>query len=174
MTRHACDSTRFSKFSGWLRALGTPPEFRKEESPAPFSESFTSVHISNQNLDYVWHNHKRNWLITIEEKTRGGMLNNGAAFAQRDTHAVLSGMLAFASENDCYPKNARGGFVKVSYRGHYLIVLENTSPSDGAIAINGIDATTDDLLHILLHGFWPDGAPGTGTFAKRLIKEIAQ
>ena len=101
---------------------------------------------SAQNLDYIWHNYKQNWLITIEEKRYGSR----CTFAQRDTHGIVAQMLEMASGTQC--RNERGQLVKVEYRGHYVIVFSNTNPEDGAIRINNQPATTDDLLRLLTTG----------------------
>lgn len=96
-------------FSDWLRSLTGP---------------LSSKVFSAQNLDYIWHNYKENWFITIEEKRFGG----NTSFAQRDTHMIVSGLLKAASGANV--KNARGKFVDVEYRGHYVIRFSQTTPDD--------------------------------------------
>lgn len=105
--------------------------------------------FSAQNLDYIWHNWKKNWIILIEEKRYGGMVNKRAEFAQRDTHGVVSQMLEIASGS--VVNTARGPRL-CEYRGYYRIVFENTSPDDGWMTINGEPADEKDLLRLLYTG----------------------
>jgi len=171
MTRQACDSSKFTAFSQWLRWLGVPIYARDKNSihyptagNAPFNYCYQSSFVSLQNLDYVWHNHADNWCITIEEKTRGGMRNSGAAFAQKDTHAYISGALKFAFEKGACVLNGRNYYVKFRYFGHYLVIFDGLTPSDGDFQINGISAVEEDLLHILKFGKWPTGRAGDGEY----------
>jgi len=102
--------------------------------------------FSAQNLDYVWHNYKQNWLITIEEKRFGSK----CSFAQRDTHGIVAQMLAAAS--GATVKNERGKSISIEYRGHYVIVFSETDPDDGTMTINNKPATKADLLKLLTTG----------------------
>lgn len=114
-------------FSEWLRAL-----------PAPLS----SRNVSNQNLDYVWHDYRRNYILTIEEKRFG----RAPTAAQNDTHGVVAQMLAFA---DGHPVLTLKGMRPVRYFGHYVIRFENTNPDDGRLWINGRLCTRDRLVKLL-------------------------
>lgn len=105
--------------------------------------------FSAQNLDYIWHNYLENWIILIEEKRYGGMMNKGARRAQEDTHGVVAQMLAIASGSVV---NTMRGPRKCDYRGYYRIVFENTSPDDGGMTINGEPATEKDLMRLLYTG----------------------
>jgi len=105
--------------------------------------------FSAQNLDYIWHNYQDNWLITIEEKRYGGMRNGGAEKAQADTHGVVIQLLQKAS--GAIVKTMRG-MRRAEYRGHYVIVFENTTPDDGCFSINGKQSELTELLSLLETG----------------------
>jgi len=123
-------------FSDWLREL-----------EGPLSSKFVSV----QNLDYIWHNFKQNWFITIEEKRFGG----GTSFAQRDTHAIISQLLEKASGS--IVQNARKKDVRIEYRGHYIIRFSQTIPDDSERTIiehksKSTQIDKDGLLQLLQTG----------------------
>lgn len=121
-------------FSQWLRDL-----------PAPLDSSV----ISNQNLDYVWHNYRTpSWLILLEEKRFAGAQNA----AQKDTHNIIAQLLELSS----------GATVKtmrderaVEFRGYYLIVFEKTTPDDSDwVTVNGTkyDAPKETITRLLTEG----------------------
>ena len=132
MTRSHNGHQEATPFSHWLRQLPTPLDSRN---------------VSNQNLDYVWHDYRRNYLLTIEEKRFGGT----ATSAQQDTHGVIAQMLA--NSNGLHVHTARG-VRPVTYFGHYLVRFQNTTPEDGNMWINGIESTKTDLLEILAFRHW--------------------
>lgn len=105
--------------------------------------------FSAQNLDYIWHNYRESWLITIEEKRYGGMRNGLAEAAQQDTHGVVTQMLQKAS--GAIVKTMRG-IKRAEYRGHYVIVFKNTTPDDGSFTINGKPSELTELLSLLETG----------------------
>jgi hypothetical protein len=112
---------RGTPFGNWLRELPSPLDSR---------------HISNHNLDYIWHNYVEDWLITIEEKQHGGKSSK----AQLDTHRVIFQLLRIASRTEQTIRlgayRRRKG--KVEYRGHYIISFENTTPDNSKwVTING-------------------------------------
>ena len=133
MTRAANNPNDFTPFSHWLRAL-----------PDPLSSRV----ISNQNLDYIWHNYRESWLITIEEKRHGGSVPP----AQQDTHYIIEQMLTASSG---LRVQTLRGIRPIEYRGHYVIRFENTTPDDGRIWINDTQATKHDLLRLLSGGKTP-------------------
>ena len=93
----------------------------------------SSSFFDNENLDYIWFQYRDGWFITIEEKQYGGI----SSPAQKDTHGMISQMLRFATDNGCEVDTFRGRR-KIEYRGHYIVRLENTTPSNSAwIEING-------------------------------------
>lgn len=119
--KHEFDST--TPFSQWIRDLPPP------------------LHSGNydcQNLDYVWNSYKGDgWLITIEEKRYGA---RSAEKSQRDTHNILRQMLFIASNAVV---NTLRGKRPYSYRGHYEISFEKTTPLDSAwVRINGVEYDT--------------------------------
>lgn len=133
MTSALRNPGRQTAFSDWLRAL-----------PGTLS----SARFSNQNLDYVWHNYRENWLILIEEKTHCADQDR----AQRDTHNILDQLLRIASGSAV--DTMRGRRV-ADYRGYYLLQFENTHPDDSDwMAINGQRAERADLLELLATGGW--------------------
>jgi len=124
---------RFTPFSDWLRKLDAP---------------LNSATISNHNLDFIWHNYRENWLITIEEKQYGGEVR----FAQADTHGILRQMLERAS-NGVY-QNARGRWVQIAYRGHYVVSFQQTTPNNSDyVCINDVMYARpyDDIQTVILH-----------------------
>lgn len=129
------EDTNFSPFSLWLRALPKP---------------YDSGSVSNQNLDYIWHRYREAWIITIEEKRFAGAVS----FAQRDTHGIVRQLLQAGSGAECL--TARGRWVRVEYRGHYVVTFEKTTPDDGWLSIDGKRRTKDDLLALLRTGRLPD------------------
>jgi len=136
---------RFSPFSDWLRSL-----------PAPLDSS----RISNQNLDFVWHNYRDNWFITMEEKQYGAKCKP----AQWDTHGIVyqfldlaSAVLEKAQGRVRAGVNSNRNLRRVEYRGHYVISLENTTPDDSEwIRINKSERTQSDLMHLLMTGGLPE------------------
>jgi hypothetical protein len=123
-----------SPFSRWLRTS--------------YQKHIGSHTFSCQNLDYIWHNYRQNWLITIEEKRFGGMRNKNALKAQNDTHGILVQMLRIAS--GAIVKTLRG-LRKAEYRGHYNIVFDAELPEDG-MTINGERSSIADLVWLLKTG----------------------
>ena len=112
----------------------------------------SSINYSNHNLDYIWHNYRENWFITIEEKRYGARSSD----SQRDTHGVIEQLLRFSS--GCPVMNVvRGKQVQIEYRGHYEIVFSHTNPDDSDwIKINGRSANKGTLFRILLSGTFPN------------------
>ena len=104
-----------------------------------------SQNYSAQNLDYIWHNYRSNWFITIEEKRFRRMPD----IAQSDTHSIVSQLLTSASGK--IVKTLRGER-PAEYRGHYLIVFEKTSPEDGWVNVNHKRVTEEELLTLLSTG----------------------
>lgn len=113
-----------TEFSRWLRKL-----------PGDLSSSRFSCH----NLDYIWHNYKDDWFITIEEKRNGGRCTS----SQKDTHRIVYQMLKKASEflKD-KQKTLRVGLngnrrAVVDFRGHYVVIFEKSTPDNSTwILIN--------------------------------------
>jgi hypothetical protein len=113
-----------TEFSQWLRKL-----------PGYLSSS----HFSCQNLDYIWHNYKADWFITIEEKRNGGKCTS----SQLDTHRMIYQMLKIASD---VLKIAKGVLrlglngdrkAAIDFRGHYVIIFEKSTPDNSTwILIN--------------------------------------
>lgn len=128
---------RSTTFSLWLRDLPYP---------------YTSQNFSNQNLDYIWHNYREHWFITIEEKTRGGSdPDNPSAMAQRDTHGIVEQMLKHADGSKV--QTLFRGQRAMRYRGHYLVVFQNTSPDDSAwVTINDLFVTRSEFMDWLRRG----------------------
>lgn len=128
---------RSSNFSEWLRQL--PPPWDSREGG-----------FSNHNLDFIWHNYKERWVITIEEKTRGGTVS----YSQEHTHAVIAAMLEAASGQ--YLNIRYAGKIEhrpVEYRGHYVVRFQNTTPDDsGWITINDQIVTRQEVLEWLRTG----------------------
>lgn len=127
MTRQHNGFGEPTPFSEWLRAL-----------PAPLN----SRTVSNQNLDYVWHDYRRNYILTIEEKRFG----RAPTSAQKDTHGVITQMLAMADGKSVITLK---GMRPVRYFGHYVVRFENTQPDDGRLWINGRLCTRDRLVKLL-------------------------
>lgn len=137
---------RTTAFSRWLRGLPSPHDSRN---------------FSNQNLDYIWHNYREHWFITIEEKIRGGGDKYSlSAQAQQDTHGIVAQLLKHGDGRlvDTLFRGKRA----VRYRGHYLVAFQNETPDDSKyITINDVmyAAPHDDIravvLHLLTHGTPP-------------------
>lgn len=138
MTRPA-NSDNFTPFSTWIRNLGKKyPELG-------------SGTLSIQNLDYIVHNYRDNWIMLIEEKRN----NARQSFAQADTHNVVHQMMR-NSHGDSI-RNLKGQEIEVHYRGYHLIQFENTNPDDGGIIIDGHRHSRNDLLELLRTGYLPKG-----------------
>lgn len=139
MTRQQHNESEATEFSQWLRVR---------------HQNLIGSHtFSAQNLDFIWHNYKENWFITIEEKRYGGMQNHYAQKAQRDTHGVVTQLLEKASGQII---NTMRGWRKCEYRGHYEIVFSHTNPTDGWIWINNQHVTEAGLLTLLTTGRLPE------------------
>lgn len=106
------------------------------------------------NLDYIWHQFRDDWFITIEEKRYGGESTE----SQQDTHSIVVRFLQFASDNieEIFVGFAnRRRRAKVEYRGHYVIVFENTTPDDSSwVKINNKEYNNPEetILHLLKTG----------------------
>lgn len=122
-----------TEFSDWLRSR---------------DGYLSSVNYSNQNLDYIWHNYRQNWFITIEEKRYGAHSSE----AQKDTHGMVAQLLQYSS--GCPIINSvRNKEVRTEYRGHYEITFSQTSPDDSDwITINSSPANMAMLTKILIRG----------------------
>jgi len=81
------------------------------------------------NLDYIWSNYKTGEWMLIEEKR----YNAEMTFAQKQQFKQLDDVCQICND----------------YNGFYLIVFENTSPSDGLITINHEAVTECELLEFL-------------------------
>lgn len=127
MTRQHNGFQEATPFSAWLRAL-----------PAPLDSRTCVAH----NLDYVWHNYRDGWLLTIEEKRFGGQSDR----SQQDTHNTVAQLLRVASGT--VVETLRGPR-PIHYHGHYVVRFENTTPDDGALWINGAPSARDDVIALL-------------------------
>lgn len=132
MTRQASYG---SDFSQWVRSR---------------SEIDSGIGYSVQNLDFVVHNYRENWLLLIEEKTRGGMKNRSAERAQDDTHGIIHQMLKAANETKVMTMR---GVRPAYYRGYYKVVFSGLGPQDSEwVEVNGERKSVDDLLRLLRTG----------------------
>lgn len=105
----------------------------------------TNFQVSIHDIDYVWHNYAENWFMTLEEKTHGAPQSQ----SQKETQGIIFQMLRSASPRLCLTRN---GWNIITYRGHHLIVFENTNPDDGAIYLDNIEITKEELLEFLRTG----------------------
>lgn len=81
------------------------------------------------NVDYVWHDYKRNLWMYIEEKRYGYM--------PKPTQISIFKMLDLGARN---MKN---------YRGFHLLVFIETCPDDGGIILDGSEITRGQLINFL-------------------------
>ena len=126
--------TTMTPFSHWLRGLAPPLD---------------SKMFDNQNLDYIWHNYRQAWFITLEEKRYG----KRSSQAQMDTHNIVAQMLTLASP--AWVSTLRG-LRKVEYRGHYVVIFDKTSPDDSRIIfVNEQEIDKAMLLSLLTYGHLP-------------------
>lgn len=131
-----------TQFGSWLRELGYPLNSRR---------------ISVHNLDYIFHNYRENWFITLEEKRKRGRVEP----SQDDTHFIVVQLLEAASGTEVL-SSMREDVRHVEYRGHYIVVFENTTPDDSKW-IRVTDrmknemqiVDTDGLLYLLTTGSLP-------------------
>jgi len=109
MTRRYFDQEEYaSEFSHWLRGLQPPYD----------SKSFVAT-----DLDYVIHNYRECWLITIEEKRYGAEMH----YAQKNTITIISQMLASSNGIVTFEN---GDSKHYQYRGHYTLIFQITNPED--------------------------------------------
>lgn len=128
------DST---EFSDWLRNQRYP--------------LITSLVISCQNLDYIWHNFQSGWFMLIEEKRFCGK----ASKAQKDTHNVVDQVFKFANEQKLMVDTLRGK-KRFEYRGFFLVAFSGSGPeSSESITINDVPCDLMDLRIFLAHGKLP-------------------
>jgi len=66
-----------------------------------------------------------------------------------DTHGIVAQMLKASSG---VPVQTMRGVRPAEYRGHYVIVFENTSPEDGWVNVNKRRVTEFELLELLTTG----------------------
>lgn len=130
MTTLRRDSTG-TQFGTWLRTQ--------------HQELIGSNQFSAQNLDYIWHNYRDGWFITIEEKR----WRKASDKAQLDTHGIVAQMLKAASG---IPVQTMRGVRPAEYKGHYVIVFENTTPDDGWVNVNHKRVDKNDILKLLMTG----------------------
>lgn len=130
MTTLRRDSTG-TQFGTWLRTQ--------------HQELIGSNQFSAQNLDYIWHNYRDGWFITIEEKR----WRKASDKAQLDTHGIVAQMLKASSG---IPVQTMRGVRPAEYKGHYVIVFENTTPDDGWVNVNHKRVDKNDILRLLMTG----------------------
>lgn len=130
------NTTGSTPFSDWMR----------EECP------MDSRYADLQNLDYIWFVYRQGWFITLEEK----MFGKSGSMAQKDTHNIVTQLLVVGSEAKEKIKTLRGDRL-IEYRGHYLVIFEQTTPDDSEwIRVNGQVVTKDGLLLLLRNGRLPE------------------
>ena len=117
------------------------------ESGTPFSNWLraTEIKASCHDIDYVWHNYKDNWFMTLEEKTHNGT----QSIAQKDTQAIVFQFLRSASPREVLTIH---GKQTLEYKGHHVIVMENTTPDNGSVKLDGKQITKENLLRFLRTG----------------------
>ena len=124
------------------------------KSGTPFSNWLrgTQIQVSCHDIDFVWHNYRENWFITIEEKQFMARQSR----SQVETQAIIFQMLRASSGRSCKTLH---GWKEIEYRGHYVVVFEKSSPTNGKIYIDSIEVTEDDLISLLNTGkrTWIDG-----------------
>lgn len=130
MTTLRRDSTG-TQFGTWLRTQ--------------HQELIGSNQFSAQNLDYIWHNYRDGWFITIEEKR----WRKASDKAQLDTHGIVAQML---KASNGIPVQTMRGVRPAEYKGHYVIVFENTTPADGWVNVNHQRVTEQELIKLLTTG----------------------
>ena len=113
----------------------------------PFSNWLrdTGISASCHDIDYVWHNYRENWFMTLEEKTHNGT----QTLSQKDTQGIVFQFLRSASPRKCLTIH---GAQTVEYRGHHVIIFENTTPDNGSIRLDGKDITKEALINFLETG----------------------
>ena len=120
-----------TEFGEWLRCK--------------YQDQIGSQNFSAQNLDYIWHNYREGWFITIEEKRN----KRQPDLSQKDTHAMVEQLLTKASGA---PVKTMRGVRPAEYRGHYLVVFENSSPADGWVNVNHNRVSEAELVGLLTTG----------------------
>jgi len=113
----------------------------------PFSEWLrnTEIKASCHDIDYVWHNYEENWFMTLEEKTHNGP----QSISQKDTQGIVFQFLRAATPHLCFTMH---GWQSIEYKGHHVIILENTTPDNGSITLDGAAIDKEQLLHFLQTG----------------------
>jgi hypothetical protein len=104
--------------------------------------------LSIQNLDYVVHNYKQNWMTCIEEKR----FRAYPKFAQVDTHSIVDQLLQNGASTGAPVLTQRGERVHITYNGFHRLRFEHTTPDDGWMEWDGRRITREQLLHILRYG----------------------
>ena len=113
----------------------------------PFSNWLrdTKIQASCHDIDYVWHNYNENWFMTLEEKT----CNASQSISQKDTQGIVFQFLRASTPHQCLTMR---GWQSMTYKGHHVIVLENTTPDNGSISLDGVAINKEELLHFLRTG----------------------
>lgn len=128
-----------SPFSAWIRAHDKELDSRLGYD----LEDYDRIHSRL----YTWHQFIHGELMLIEEKT----YNRNPPFAQFDTMSVLSQALRQGFNDPSLRLKRRNPIrpTKIIYFGYHLIQFEKTSPTDGAIYIDGVQVTEQELLRFL-------------------------
>ena len=101
--------------------------------------------FDGENLDYIWHDYKRGYIMLIEEKRYSGR----SSYAQEDTHSLVDQAMQFACERMVFKRINKARPTRIKYFGYHRLVFENTSPLDGWIQWDGRRVTADELTSIL-------------------------
>jgi len=99
-----------------------------------------------QDIDFVVFNYITGDIMTLESKERNGHLSS----AQRDTHNILRQLLMFGAANSTI--DTKRGLRPIHYRGHHVIVFQNTTPDDGWVRVDGTIVSRDEFIQFLNFG----------------------
>ena len=144
MTKKQRDNSRFTDFSKWLN-MNAQLDSQKNK-------------LDIQDLDYIIHqydNPVKSALYTVEDEIIKVLIleekcfMTKQTFTQKDTHGIIDQALHFMSGN--IVKTYRGKKY-LQYYGYYLVLFENTSPSNGKIFVNYKEISRNKFIKFLKFG----------------------
>lgn len=115
-----------TEFSEWIRDNG-PSSLDSRDA------------VDIEDIDFVLFSYLTGEIMTLEVKERGAL----PRMAQKDTQNVLRQLLQLSSPATVQTIR---GVRKINYRGHHLIQLQNTTPDNGWVKLDGRKVSRNELL----------------------------
>src|SRR5258706_6318684 len=137
-----------------------PTKLRRDAGDTPFGACLRNhpalqshFGFDAQNVDYIWHDFKRGYMMLLEEKR----FNATSDYAQQDTHSIIDQALRFAFNSPDFFVTRKNPMrpTSIKYFGYHLVQFERNTPDDGRIRIDGASVTKDEFLSFLRFEWMP-------------------